>query len=148
MDSEGAKLVVAGLDRDFSFEKLAMAQQIIRSGGAFYGTNPDLVLPHATGFEPGAGSILAAIEACTGTKPSIIGKPAPTLVEFALKRIGTPRDRTLMIGDQVATDIAAGAAAGVKTMLVKTGVPESGPRELDPDFECDDLSEILGQIGN
>lgn len=138
-----AKVVVAGLDREFTYQKLATAQQIIMAGADFYGTNPDLVLPHETGFEPGAGSILAAIEASTGQKPKIVGKPEPSLVEFALQRLGTARDQTLMIGDQVATDIAAGAAAGVQTLLVKTGVPETGPRALDPDFECNDLSEIL-----
>lgn len=141
-----AGVVVAGLDRSFSYAKLETAQRIILSGGAFYGTNPDRMLPSAEGFEPGAGSLLAAIEACSGRAPTVIGKPQPTLVELALERLGTPRDRTLVIGDQLATDIAAGKSAELPTLLVKTGVPEAGPRSLEPDFEVAHLGEVRDLI--
>ena len=45
------------------------------------------------------------------------------MIEMALARLGTPRNATVMIGDQAETDIAAGRAAGLPTILVTTGVP-------------------------
>ena len=65
--------VVAGLDSGFTFKKLSLATSFIRSGAAFYGTNPDRSFPSPEGITPGAGSILAAIEAATDKKPIISG---------------------------------------------------------------------------
>lgn len=134
--------VVAGLDRHFTYEKLAKAQAALMSGAIFIGTNPDHMLPHGAGFEPGAGSILKAIETASGVPPIIIGKPQPDLVTMALELLGTPARTTFMVGDQVMTDIAAGHAAGLPTILVRTGVQESGPFCVEPDFDINDLEAI------
>lgn len=134
--------VVVGLDRDFTFAKLAAAQAAILDGAAYFGTNPDRMLPKGAGFEPGAGSILNAIETASGVVPIVIGKPQPDLVYMALERLGTPADTTFMLGDQIETDIAAGRAAGLKTILVRTGVPPKDIDGLVPDFDIRSLAEI------
>lgn len=134
--------VVAGLDRAFTYEKLSRAQDALLGGAAFVGTNPDPMLPNETGFEPGAGSILKAIETASGVAPVIIGKPEPNLVNIALETLGTPREATFMIGDQINTDIAAGQAAGLPTILVRTGVRNTGPAAAVPDFDIQSLKEI------
>lgn len=71
--------VVVGLDSKVTYEKLKQATYLINDGTPFIGTNPDKTLPTPEGLVPGAGSILAAIEAATSTKPEIIGKPLPTM---------------------------------------------------------------------
>lgn len=134
--------VVAGLDRGFTFARLELAQAALLSGALFIGTNPDGMLPHGAGYEPGAGSILKAIETASGVAPLIIGKPEPTLLTLALNFLGTPPGQTLMVGDQVNTDILAGKAAGLPTVLVMTGVPQKGPFAATPDFTIDTLAEI------
>ena len=134
--------VVAGLDRAFTFEKLAMAQLALMGGALFVGTNPDHMLPDGTGFEPGAGAILKAIEIASGISPIIIGKPQPDLVTMALSILGTDPKSTFMLGDQVMTDIAAGKAAGLPTILVRTGVAEKGPLPISPDFDIETLASI------
>ena len=134
--------VVAGLDRSFTFEKLAKAQTALLDGALFIGTNPDRMVPHGRGFEPGAGSILSAIETASGVSPSIIGKPEPNLVYAALDVLGTEPAETFMVGDQVNTDIAAGHAAGIPTILVRTGVPDTGPFPVQPDFDIQTLADL------
>lgn len=134
--------VVAGLDRDFTFAKLAKAQAALLGGAAFFGTNPDHMLPRGSGFEPGAGSILAAIEVASGIAPVIIGKPQPDLVRMALEVLGTPPETTFMLGDQIETDIASGHAAGLSTILVRTGVPPRRVTGLVPDHDIQSLAEI------
>ena len=135
-------VVVVGLDQSFSYQTLGLAQAALLAGAAFYGTNADPMLPKGTGFEPGAGSILRAIAVASGKTPVIIGKPGRQMIDIGLARLGTPRAATLMIGDQIDTDIIAGKAAGLPTVLVNTGVPQTGPRQTEPDFEVDDLTEI------
>jgi 4-nitrophenyl phosphatase len=74
--------------------------------------------------------------------PIIIGKPQPDLVAKALKILGTPPATTFMLGDQVETDIVVGHLAGLQTILAKTGVQETGPFSINPDFEVDTLAKI------
>lgn len=139
---EEVSAVVAGLDRCFTFEKLAKAQTALMQGARFIGTNPDPMLPHGGGFEPGAGSILKSIETASGVAPMIIGKPEPDLVTMALSILGTDPASTYMLGDQIMTDIMAGHKAGLPTILVRTGVAEKGPFPIQPNFDIETLASI------
>lgn len=114
--------VVAGLDRGLTYEKLAIASLAIERGSGFIGTNPDTSFPTERGLEPGAGAILAAIAATTGTSPIIIGKPRPLMLELAMHQLGGTTEDTAMLGDRLDTDIAAAEAAHVASILVLTGV--------------------------
>jgi 4-nitrophenyl phosphatase len=138
--------VVAGIDRFISYAKLRRATLHIRAGVPFYGTNPDRTFPTPQGLVPGAGAILTAIEAATDVKPIVIGKPSPTMMYMALEKLGTKPGETLVAGDRLETDIAAGQAAGCKTALVLSGV--STRQQVEgwqpaPDFVIEDLNSLL-----
>jgi len=143
---EGVLAVVAGLDRDLTYEKLKRATLLVNSGVRFIGTNPDRTLPTPEGDIPGAGTILAALEASTGQKPLVIGKPAPAMFEVALARLETSPGETLVIGDRLETDIAGGQAVGCRTALVLTGV-SSRSQGLSwsppPDLILDAISDLF-----
>jgi ribonucleotide monophosphatase NagD (HAD superfamily) len=47
-----------------------------------------------------------------------------------------------MLGDQIMTDIAAGQAAGLPTIRVRTGVIEKDPLSISPDFDIESLECI------
>jgi 4-nitrophenyl phosphatase len=121
-ETRNAIAVVVGIDREINFNKFREATLLIRRGLPFYGTNADLTFPTPEGLIPGAGSFLALITAATGANPVVAGKPAPELLELAVKRLGTPRDQTLVVGDRLETDIAGGQAIGCPTALVLSGV--------------------------
>ncbi|QKD05255.1 HAD-IIA family hydrolase [Mesorhizobium loti] len=141
------QVVVMGLDRLISHEKMRTAVNAILGGAVFIGTNPDLLLPTEDGFEPGAGAALAAVAAATQTKPIIVGKPEVHMIETALSRLGTSRQSTIMIGDQIATDIQAGKRAGLLSVLVTTGVPpKQDPMLIPPDFMVSSLTELKFEI--
>ena len=120
--AQQAIAVVVGIDREINFQKFREAALLIRRGAPFYGTNADLTFPTPEGLIPGAGSFLALVEAATGVEPVVAGKPAPFLLELSLERLGTPRERTLVVGDRLETDIAGGQGAGCPTALVLSGV--------------------------
>lgn len=90
--------VVVGLDRSINYAKLRRATVHIRAGVPFYGTNPDKTFPTPQGLVPGAGSILAAIEAATEVEPIVVGKPMPDMMHMALERLGTQPAETLVVG--------------------------------------------------
>ncbi len=142
--------VVAGMDRGLTFNKLRLATLLIRAGAPFIGTNPDRTFPTPEGQIPGAGAILAAIEAATGIQPLIMGKPSPEMYRIALERLGTTPGQTLVVGDRLETDIAGAQALGCLTGLVLSGVTsaEAAHRWSPvPDFIADNLSGLLELLG-
>jgi 4-nitrophenyl phosphatase len=114
--------VIAGLDRTLSYEKLASATLFIRAGVPFIGTNPDLTYPTPEGQVPGAGAILALLEAASKVHPLILGKPGTPIYHVCLERLGKKPGETLVVGDRLETDIAGGQAIGCPTALVLSGV--------------------------
>ncbi len=114
--------VVVALDRECTYRKLREATLHIRNGALFIGTNPDRTFPTPEGLVPGAGAIIAALEAATDQPARIVGKPQPLLFRMALERLGIAPDEALVVGDRLETDIAGGQAAGCRTALVLSGV--------------------------
>ncbi|MBL8059468.1 MAG: HAD-IIA family hydrolase [Chthonomonas sp.] len=127
-----ADAVVVGIDRGFTYDKCSRALQLIRRGARFIATNRDATYPLEGGrVEPGAGAIVAAIEAASGVAPEVLGKPNPAMINQLLDEAGVEPGDCLVVGDRMETDIAAGQAAGCQTALVLTGAtidPVSGVR--------------------
>lgn len=120
-DTENPAYVIVGLDWNVDYEKFAIATLAIEKGAVFIGTNPDLNIPTERGLLPGAGSLLALLEAATRVKPIIMGKPEAIIMNKALERLGTDCSKTVMVGDNYLTDIRAGIDNGFPTLLALTG---------------------------
>jgi 4-nitrophenyl phosphatase len=143
--AEGARAVVVGIDSELSWKKLAEAAYALQNGALFLGTNPDVSFPTERGEAPGNGATLAALTATTGRQPMVFGKPEPHLFRQALARLGTPPERTAALGDRLETDILGGSRAGLRTILVLTGVTSRSDlagAEVQPDWVFEDLVEL------
>ncbi len=143
---ENPVAVVSGIDWEINYEKIANAALLIRNGAPFYGSNPDKTFPTPRGLMPGAGTILAAIEAASGVAPIMAGKPEPYLFQLAMRRMGVVPEETLMIGDRLETDVLGGQNAGCHTALVLSGVtsPEAAKAWTpQPDIIAENLSAVL-----
>ncbi len=148
-DDKDPLAVVVGLDRQITYEKLAKATLLIRSGKKFIGTNPDKTYPIPAGLVPGAGAIITTVEASTDVVPEYAGKPAPAMFTLALKRLGTQPEETLAVGDRLETDLAGGQLAGMQTAMVLSGVatPETIKRwKPAPNYVTRDLAELIDLI--
>lgn len=142
---DGPELVCVGLDQDLTYAKLQTACLAIRAGAPFIATNPDRTLPTEIGLVPGCGSILAALQTCTDVAPMVIGKPSATMIDLAIELLGVTKEETAIIGDRLDTDIEAGAAAGIATVLVLTGVhhlADIPSFPVAPDYVVDDLIQF------
>jgi 4-nitrophenyl phosphatase len=138
--------VIAGLDRGLNYDKLRRATLLIRSGVPFFGTNPDKTFPTPDGQVPGAGALLALLEAASGVSPIIIGKPNPAMYRLAMQRLGARLEETLAVGDRLETDIAGAQALGCPCALVLSGVSSREAAQTwqpTPDLIASDLGELL-----
>ena len=120
---EKIEVVVAAFDRTLDYAKLNTAYQALVRGAHFYATNSDKTCPVDGGAIPDCAGVIAFLEATSGRQVEFIaGKPSPYMLEAALARLRVPRERCLLVGDRLATDIAMGIMAGMDTALVLTGV--------------------------
>lgn len=143
--------VVGGLDREINYNKLTKATLHINHGANFYFSNGDTTFPTPEGNVPGAGSILAALEAATNIKAISIGKPNPYMFLELLRTFNYSAEETLIIGDRLDTDILGGFRAGCHTALVLTGVSNQDDFEksdFKPDLVEKDIQTLINNIKN
>ncbi len=118
-------IVIASYDRGFTYEKLQIAFDAIwyYKRARLVATNPDPYCPIAGGRgEPDAAAVIAAIEACTGTKcETVVGKPDPIMLRTTLEGLDVELANCAMVGDRLSTDIRMALNAGMVSMLVLTG---------------------------
>jgi 4-nitrophenyl phosphatase len=138
--------VVMGLDKQFTYDKLAAAHAAILAGAKLVATNADATLPTEAGLVPGCGSIIASVATSTSQQPIVIGKPEPLILQMASERLGVDASDCVMIGDRLDTDIIAGERAGMLTVLVLTGVStrdDVASAPVKPDLVFTDLNAVL-----
>ncbi len=115
-----ADVVVVGVHDGFDYAELRTAARAVLGGAVLIGAARDASFPQPDGLWPGAGALLAAVEAASGVRADIVvGKPEPQLFRTALDRLGP--GRALMIGDRPEIDVAGAIAAGIDAALVLSG---------------------------
>jgi len=112
--------VVQGHSPETGWRELAEACIALRAGADWVACNVDSTLPTDRGLLPGNGAMVAALIAATGLQPRVAGKPAPPLLDAAIRLVDAKRP--LVVGDRLDTDIACAVAAGSPSLLVFTGV--------------------------
>lgn len=148
-DKASVDAVVVGIDRQFNYDKLKAASLYIQRGARFLATNDDKTVKTDEGLAPASGAIVAAIEAASSQKALVMGKPHLPMYEFALQQLGTQAEVTLMVGDQLETDIKGAQATNCLTALVLSGVSsEQQAQEWQPNIHllARDFNEVVDHL--
>ena len=121
-DDHAPDLVVIGdLGDEFSYAGLNQALRMLRAGAGLIALQKNLYWFADDGARLDCGAFVLALEAASGVKAEVAGKPSPHFFETALAGLACVREQVLIVGDDIDTDIAGGNAAGVPTVLVRTG---------------------------
>jgi len=144
--------VVAGLDQRIDYRRLGIAAVAIRAGARFIATNADVRYPTPDGFVPGAGTIVAALEATSSTRAVVIGKPQPAMFQAILEHAAVPAAEAVVVGDNPDADVVAARRAGITSVLVLTGVADrlmaaALDGERRPDLVAADPAEVATLLG-
>jgi HAD superfamily hydrolase (TIGR01450 family) len=146
-DPAVAGAVVVGLDTDFTYKRLDAAAHAIRDGARFIATNTDITYPGAGRIHPGAGAIVAAIAAASGTQPVVAGKPhAPIRALIKDRLLPGP---VWVVGDRPETDLALARAERWHAALVLSGITTEAkdvPPGFEPDLVVASIVELPGLI--
>lgn len=114
--------VVLGETFSYNLEQVTKAIRLVAAGSHFIATNPDPAGPGEGGLVPACGAMAALIETATGKSPFFVGKPNPLMMRMALNYLDLHSEDTVMIGDNMRTDIIGGVQSGLETILVLSGV--------------------------
>ncbi|WP_313631340.1 TIGR01457 family HAD-type hydrolase [Enterococcus devriesei] len=143
-EEENPDYVVVGLDTQVTYEKFVTATLAIQKGATFIGTNPDKNIPTERGLLPGAGSVIALVEAATQQKAIYIGKPEAIIMDKAVEILGLKKSEVIMVGDNYTTDIMAGINNQIDSLLVLSGFTQKAEvptLPVAPTYVVDSLDE-------
>lgn len=146
--------VVVGMDRRFTYETVAKAMSAIKGGALFVATNRDATFPTPDRLVPGAGAVVAAVATAADKEPVVMGKPEPALAQSLVSVTGIAAEETLFVGDRLETDIAMASRAGMRSVMVLTGISSEADLEDArqrgnvplPDFVLPDLRGLAGLL--
>ena len=139
------RYVVLGETASYSFEAIAKATRLVADGARFVATNPDVAGPSEAGIIPATGSVAALISSAAGVRPYFVGKPNPLMMRTALNAIDAHSEDSVMIGDNMNTDIIMGLESGLETVLVLSGVTrhaDVGRYSYGPTHVVESVAEI------
>jgi len=123
VDDPSAEVVVVGVDRRLTRERLVAGLRAMEKGADLVASNEDPTYPGGDGLRPAAGAYVGFFRGM-GYEPSrFCGKPDEGAVRSALDtwELECP-ERCLFVGDNRKTDIEAARRIGADSVLVLSGV--------------------------
>lgn len=116
--------------------------QLISLGiGKYYKEADDLLLD--------VGPFTKALEYAASCTAEIVGKPAPTFFQSALKDMGVHPSKAIMVGDDIVNDIGGAQKCGMRGIQVRTGKfrpsDENHP-EVTANCYVDNLAEAVDHL--
>ena len=108
-------IVVIGLDWKSTMRSLLLRPWRFKRERTLSGLTPDLNIPTERGLLPGAGSLIALVEAATRVEPVIIGKLKSIIMDKAIEHLGLAREEMVMIWRQLPNRYSWGIDNGIPT---------------------------------
>ena len=141
-----ADVVVVGLDRWLTYNKLDKAGEVARNGASIVACHYARVYMFRNRVAMAVGPIVKAIEYTSSKKAVAIGKPSPLMFELALEMAGCKARDAVMVGDQEETDIIGAKRMGITSIIVKTGVFSRGQTKTAADAVVDTVDDVADGI--
>jgi len=138
-------VLIGGAGPAFSYEALNRAFDRLSAGAALVAMHRNLTWRTADGMQLDSGGFIKGLEAATGVRATVAGKPAPAFFASALHALELPGNRVAMVGDDLVSDVLAAQDCGITGVLVRTGkfTPESlAEASRHPDVVLDSFAEI------
>ena len=175
VSSPPADFVVVGLDRKFTYKKLANALLALKQGARFIVTNSNPTLPLEDKIAPGSAAMVEALVACARQRPEVIvGKPNTYILRKIAEAAGAGKQASAapaksgkgksastakvkakeiaIVGDSLENDIALANRFKALSVLVLTGVTKEkdamrAKGENKPKLIIKDLSALPRALG-
>jgi HAD superfamily hydrolase (TIGR01458 family) len=141
-------VLVGDAAEGFSYEHMNNAFRLLLDGAPLYAMGINRYFKEGEQFSLDAGPFVNALEYASDTKATVIGKPAREFYLSAVESLGCTPEETVMVGDDVESDVIGAVAAGLQGILVRTGKYRSGDEEnIENKANCvADINEAVNKI--
>jgi HAD superfamily hydrolase (TIGR01458 family) len=124
-----AAVVVGDSPDELTYANLNRAFRLLRDGATLVAMHRNPWWLTAAGPTLDAGAYVVGLEYATGVAATVVGKPSREFFVRAIDDVGIgPHGDLVMVGDDLANDVGAAAALGLRTALVLTG--RHGPDDV------------------
>ena len=122
MICDNAPVIVIGDAWDgFTYDSVNMAFRTVMNGARLIALEKDRYWKDADALSLGAGAFIAGSEYASGVQAGLMGKPSPDFFRMALHSLGVLPGESLMVGDDISSDIGGAQIMGIGGVLVMTG---------------------------
>ena len=138
-------MVLLGFYPEMTWNDINEVFKVVLSGAQLVLLQGDIWGMTENGKVLGPASIAKMIDNVVGCGFDIIGKPSKQFFENALKKYNVKPNQSIMVGDNYATDIIGAQTVGMKTIFIKSNVPQPFFQKL-PDVVVENMVEVKQAI--
>jgi HAD superfamily hydrolase (TIGR01458 family) len=138
-------VVISDIGAGFTYEALNNAFLLLRNGAELIALQKNLFWHDIDGLKLDCGAFIVGLEAASGKRATVMGKPTPSFFLQSCADLGCSVDEVIVIGDDVKTDILGAQNIGALNVLVGTGKFERAlysSMERKPDFILPSIAEL------
>ena len=134
--------VAIGHDLKFDYEKMKLVLKAVKKGARLLAAAKGRIFCVGRELWPGTGAIVKAIEFASGKEALLLGKPSDYMAELVELFVQSPRKETVVIGDELDSDIELARKCGYFSILIKTGVDREVKGKIKPNLVVDSFKEL------
>jgi phospholysine phosphohistidine inorganic pyrophosphate phosphatase len=138
-------VVLGDLSDDWTYAKLNQVLRYLLNGSRLIALGMSRYWHADDGPRLDVGPIASAFSYATGTAPIVLGKPTADFFLLATRDLQVEPAHCTMVGDDIVTDIGGAQAAGLRTILVRTGKfrPEDLQSAVKPDAMINSIADLF-----
>jgi len=143
-------IVLGGASEDFTYTTMNRIFDRLMDGATLVGMHRNLYWRTGEGLQLDTGAYIAGLEEATGREAVICGKPSGPYFDAALAMLGVPRERAIMVGDDIVNDVRGAQVHGLRGVLVRTGkfLPDDLAKVPDPpDHVLETIADLPDLLG-
>ncbi len=138
-------VLLGGAGASVGYRELDHVFKLAAGGVPVVGLHRNTRFETANGPALDMGAFIVGLEAATGIEIPVVGKPAREFFMGALLELGAEATETIIVGDDIDSDVRGGQSVGMTGVLVKTG--KFRPRDLrtegpSPNHIIDDIGQL------
>jgi phospholysine phosphohistidine inorganic pyrophosphate phosphatase len=145
-ESGAASVVVGDLGTAWTFGALNRAFRLLMANrsAALIALGMTRYWRASDGLRLDAGPFVTALEHAADRRAVVLGKPAREFFEIALRTVQCAAAETVMVGDDIVTDVGGARGAGIRGVLVRTGKFREGDlgRGIPTDGLLDSIADL------
>ncbi len=139
--------IIIGDFRDkMSYDEINKVFRMIKGGSRMIALSKTLSYIGVDGYSINTGAFVKMFEAACDKEAILMGKPSKDYFYLALDRTGSKPENTLIIGDDITTDVLGANKINATGVLVKTGCfcEESLNNSfVKPDYIIENVNQLL-----